>query len=102
MAITKESERGVRLSAAKADRALEDAAQNFLRKNGINFDLRKVEKSIRDNPGYSAAIAASAGFVVGGGMATPPGLAILFLFGRTAARAIAMDFIASIVRTPAR
>src|SRR5258708_1881426 len=85
-------------AAEKADRALVDTAQSYLRRRGFELDLRQVEKSIRDQPRSSAAIAASAGFIAGGGLATRPGLAMMILFARIAARETAVNFATSLMR----
>ena len=79
--------------AEKADEALRDTAERYLNRRGFDIDLRRVENSIRDRPLSSAAIAAGAGFVVGGGLATRPGIAILILFARIAVREAAFDFV---------
>src|SRR5258707_13698060 len=66
----------------KANNAIRDTAGTYLSKFGVSQD--KIEVAIRERPVPCAAIAAAAGFVLGGGMATRPGLAILSLFGRKA------------------
>jgi hypothetical protein len=50
---------------------VKNTAQGYLNQVGINFDLQQVEKTIRDKPLGSAAIAAVAGFIVGGGTENP-------------------------------
>jgi hypothetical protein len=60
--------------------------------------VRLEVRSIRDKPLRSAAIAAGAGFVIGGGMATRPALALLALFGRKAAKETATNLMAGMVR----
>lgn len=82
-------------AVSKADRAIRDTAQKYLNRSGIKIDLRQIEKSIREQPVRSAAIAAAAGFVVAGGMVTRLGVATLALFGRQAARETATNFISS-------
>jgi hypothetical protein len=89
----------VKKMAEKTDRAIVDTAQKYLRRRGVDFDLRQVEKTIREKPLSAAALAATAGFIVGGGLATRPGLAMLFLFGRMAARETAIDLVTGLVRT---
>lgn len=54
----------------KADGAIRDTAQKYLDRSGIKLDLQQIEKTIREKPLRSAAIAAGAGFVVGGGTVT--------------------------------
>jgi ElaB/YqjD/DUF883 family membrane-anchored ribosome-binding protein len=85
-------------AAKRADNAVRDTARTYLRKFGVNLDLEKIEKSIRDKPLPSAAIAAAAGFIIGGGLATRPAVAILALFGRKAAKETATNFMTGMVR----
>ncbi len=80
-------------AVSKADGAIRDTAQKYLDRSGIKLDLQQIEKTIREKPLRSAAIAAGAGFVVGGGMVTRLGVATLALFGRQAARETATNFI---------
>ena len=94
-----ESVTPVKKVAEKTDRAIVDTAQRYLRRGGVDFDLRQLEKTIREKPLSAAAIAATAGFIVGGGLATRPGLAMLMLFGRMAARETAVNFVTDMVRT---
>ena len=61
-----------------------------------------VEKWIRDRPLPSAAIAAAAGFIIGGGMASRPGVAMLALLGRKAAKQAATNMISGMVRSRMR
>jgi ElaB/YqjD/DUF883 family membrane-anchored ribosome-binding protein len=86
-------------AAEKADRALQDTAQKFLKRRGIEVDLRQIEKSIHDKPLSAAAVAATAGFIVGGGLATRPAIALLFLLGRMAAKETAVNLVAGMVRS---
>ena len=85
--------------AEKADRAVVDTAQKYLNCRGVEFDVRQLEKTIRDKPLSAAALAATLGFIVGGGLATRPGLAMLILFGRMAAKEAAVDLVTGMVRT---
>jgi len=71
-----ETTRPITEAANKVDDAVKDTASAYLRKVGLNLDLEQIETFIRDKPLPSAAIAAAAGFILGGGMATRPGLAI--------------------------
>jgi ElaB/YqjD/DUF883 family membrane-anchored ribosome-binding protein len=109
MALQNEGERDMDESTSptmdagkRADNAVRDTARTYLRKFGVNLDLDKIEKSIRDKPLPSAAVAAAAGFIIGGGMATRPAVAILALFGRKAARETATNFMTGMVRARTR
>ena len=109
MALQNEGERGMDEStspvmdaAKKADNAVRDTARTYLRKFGVNLDLENIEQSVRDKPLPSAAIAAAAGFIIGGGMATRPAVAILALLGRKAARETATNFMTGMVRARTR
>jgi hypothetical protein len=57
------------------------------------LDFQQIEKSIYEKPLTSAGIAAGAGFILGGGMATRPALALLAIFGRKAARDTAASLV---------
>jgi ElaB/YqjD/DUF883 family membrane-anchored ribosome-binding protein len=76
----------VKGAAKKAKGAVKDTAQQYLDTARMGFYLEDIEEGIRDRPYYSLAIAASAGFLLGGGLTTTPGIALLTLFGRKAAR----------------
>jgi ElaB/YqjD/DUF883 family membrane-anchored ribosome-binding protein len=86
----------------QAEKAVKDTAGRYLRSFGMNPDLAKVEKWIRDRPLPSAAIAAAAGFIIGGGMASRPGVAMLALLGREAAKQAATNMISGMVRSRMR
>ena len=88
-----ESLTSVNKTAGKADGAIRDTAQKYMDKAGLKLDLKQVETNIRSNPIPAVAIAAGAGFIVGGGMVTRLGLAMLTLFSRQAARETAANFI---------
>ncbi|SRR5712692_4796057 len=94
-----ESSPPVRKVAEKTDRAIVNTAQKYLNRRGVELDLRKLERTIREKPLSAAAIAATAGFIVGGGLATRPGIAILVLFGRIAARETAVNLVTEMVRS---
>jgi len=94
-----ESSTPVKKVAEKTDRAIVDTAQRYLKRRGIDFDLRQLERTIREKPLFAAALAATVGFIVGGGLATRPGLAMLMLLGRMAARETAVNFVTDMVRT---
>jgi ElaB/YqjD/DUF883 family membrane-anchored ribosome-binding protein len=89
-------------AAKKADRAVRDTARTYLDKFGVKLDLEQIEKSIRDKPLPSAAIAAAAGFIIGGGLATRAAAPILALFARAAAQETATNFMTGMVRTRTR
>jgi ElaB/YqjD/DUF883 family membrane-anchored ribosome-binding protein len=94
-----ESRPPIKKVAEKTDRAIVNTAQRYLNRRGVDFDLRRLEKTIRDKPLSAAAIAATAGFIFGGGLATRPGLAMLMLLGRMAAKETAVNFVTEVVRT---
>jgi hypothetical protein len=82
-----EDEQSSRASAAKTvTTAIRQTAQKYFDAAGMKIDLEVVEDRIRDQPLISMAIAAGADFIIGGGLTTGPGIALLGLFGRTAAR----------------
>ena len=54
---------------------------------------RDLREYVRDEPVTSLAIAAGAGFIVGGGVSTRLGLALLDFIGRIAVREAATYFI---------
>jgi ElaB/YqjD/DUF883 family membrane-anchored ribosome-binding protein len=94
-----ESSTPIKKVAEKTDRAIVNTAQRYLKRRGVDFDLRQLEKTIREKPLSAAALAATVGFIVGGGLATRPGLAMLILFGRMAAKETAVYFVTDMVRT---
>ncbi len=94
-----ESSTPVKKVAEKTDRAIVNTAQRYLKRRGVDFDLRQLEKTIREKPLSAAALAATIGFIVGGGLATRPGLAMLILFGRMAAKETAVNFVTEMVGT---
>ena len=96
-----ESTTPIMKAAQKADEALRDTAERYLNRRGFDIDLRRVENSIRERPLSSAAIAAGAGFIVGGGLATRPGIAILILFARIVVKEAAFDLVTGMM-TPRR
>jgi ElaB/YqjD/DUF883 family membrane-anchored ribosome-binding protein len=79
-------------AAKKASRAVKDTVRKNLDVAGIKVDLEATEKRIRDRPFFYLALAAGAGFVIGGGLATKKGAALLGLFGRKAAVETATNF----------
>jgi hypothetical protein len=82
----------------KASIAIKDTVRTYLTKFGINLDLEEMEKSIRDNPLPSAAIAAASGFIIGGGLTTRPVMEILALFSGRVAKATAANFMTGMIR----
>jgi|ERR1700733_10932711 len=63
--------------AGKTDIALRNTVQNYLERAGIKLDLEHFESNIRQQPLIAAAIAATAGFIFGGGAITRLGSALL-------------------------
>jgi len=94
-----ESRPPIKRAAEKTDRAIVDTAQRYLNTRGVDFDLRQLEKTIREKPLSAAALAATAGFIFGGGLATRPGLAMLMLLGRMAAKETAVNLVTEMVRS---
>jgi hypothetical protein len=86
----------------KADTAIKDTAGVYLKKFGVNLDLDQMEKWICDNPLRTTMIAAASGYILGGGMATRPGVAILALLGRKAAKETATQLVGGMVNARAR
>jgi ElaB/YqjD/DUF883 family membrane-anchored ribosome-binding protein len=89
---TEESIASATETAKKASRAVKDTARKNLDVAGIKVDLEATEKRIRDRPFLYLALAAGAGFVIGGSLATKAGAALLGLFGRKAAVERATNF----------
>jgi ElaB/YqjD/DUF883 family membrane-anchored ribosome-binding protein len=81
-------------AAKKTDSAISNTAQKYISRTRT----KEVETAIRNKPLAATALAAAAGFIVGGGMASRPGLLILALLGRKAAREIAINFAGEMVR----
>jgi hypothetical protein len=78
-------------AAKTANRAVRDTAQKYLNAAGMKIDLADIEERIRDRALFSVWIAVGIGFILGGGLATRPGVMLLGLFGRTAARQTATN-----------
>jgi ElaB/YqjD/DUF883 family membrane-anchored ribosome-binding protein len=85
----------------KADDAVRDTARTYLTRFGVKIDLEKIEKSIRHKPLRSAGIATGAGFVIGGGMTTRPGVALLAFFSWIAAKDAATHLLTCMLRARA-
>jgi hypothetical protein len=86
----------------KADIAIKDTAGVYLKKFGVKLDLDQMEKWICENPLCTTMIAAASSYILGGGMATRPGAAILALLGRKAAKETAAHLVSGIVNARAR
>src|ERR1700722_9793693 len=80
------------IAAKRTDSAIRNTARKYISTIGTN----DVEAAIRNKPLTAAGLAAAAGFVVGGGMASGPGLVILALLARKAAREIAINLVVEI------
>lgn len=82
-------------SAAQAadttNNAVKDTIQKYLNSAGLNVDVRDIEQRIRGRALFSLGIAAGVGFFLGGGLATRPGVIMVGLFARTAARRAAIN-----------
>jgi ElaB/YqjD/DUF883 family membrane-anchored ribosome-binding protein len=89
-----ESSDPVAETSKKIDSAIKSTAQKYLSMTRA----KELETTIRDQPLAAAAIAAVAGFVVGGGMASRPGVLIMALIGRKAARETAASFMGEMLR----
>jgi hypothetical protein len=76
----------------KAHTAVKETAEDYLNIAGLKVDLNRVEERIRNRPFYYLGLASGAGFIVGGGLATNIGRAVLALFGRKAASQAAANF----------
>jgi hypothetical protein len=85
-------------TAKKASRAVKDTAHKYLEAAGLKVDLDDIEKRIQDRPLFYLGLAAGAGFVIGGGLATNMGVALLGLFGRKAAIETATNFGRQVLR----
>jgi hypothetical protein len=57
----------------------------------MKVDLKDIEERLRARALFSLGIAAGAGFLLGGGLATKPGVILFGLFGRAAARQTATN-----------
>ena len=77
--------------AKTANRAVRDTAQRYLNVAGVNVDLENIEQRIRGRALLSLGLAAGTGFVLGGGLGTRPGVLMLAMFGRVAARRTATN-----------
>jgi hypothetical protein len=98
---TDESIASAAAATRTANRAMRDTAQKYLGAAGLKVNLEEFENKIRSRPLFYLAITAGAGFVVGGGMASKMGLALLGLAGRKAATEAATNFGRQILHQPA-
>ena len=74
-------------TATRTDRAIRNTAQKYISKIRTN----DVETAIGNKPLTAAALAAAAGFAVGGGRVSGPGMVILALFACEDARNLAIN-----------
>ncbi|HEX4211449.1 MAG TPA: hypothetical protein VHY56_13715 [Candidatus Binataceae bacterium] len=72
-------------AAAAANEAINETARKYLTRAGIKVDPKDIQNQIHDGPLFYLGVAAGAGFIVGGGLASKWGLALLGLAGRRAA-----------------
>ena len=79
-------------AARTANKTMKDTAQKYLGAVGLKVDFENLENKIRSRPLFCLAVTAGAGFVVGGGMASKMGLALLGLAGRKAAAETTTNF----------
>jgi len=84
--------------AETANRAMEDTVQEYLGAVGIRVNLEDIENNIRDNPLFYLAFATGAGFLLGGGMETKMGSALLGLLVHKLAAETATNFGREILR----
>ncbi|MBV8358207.1 MAG: hypothetical protein JO189_09770 [Deltaproteobacteria bacterium] len=77
--------------ANTANRAMRDTAQKYLDMAGMKVDLGDIEQRLRDRALFSLGLAMGIGFILGGGLATKPGVMLLGLFGRSAVRQTAKN-----------
>ena len=93
-----ESTSSIAGAAKQADEALRETAQEYIDRTPFTLDLKQLEAAIRENPMPAAGLAAAAGFVVGGGLASSMGLGLLALIGREVVRQTARNFIGGMMR----
>jgi hypothetical protein len=88
-------------AAKTANKAIDETARKYLAAAGIKVDLEDFQNRIRERPLFYLAIAASVGFIAGGGMASKWGLALLGVAGRRAAAETATNFGRQMLRQAA-
>src|SRR5437660_10459821 len=69
-------------AAKTANKEIDETPRQYLAAAGIKVDLEDLQNRIRERPLSYLAIAASVGFIAGGGMASKWGLELLGLAGR--------------------
>jgi hypothetical protein len=77
---------------------LKDTVRKYLDVAGIKVDLNEIQEVIRKRPLLSLGVAAGAGFVIGGGLATRLGVTLLASVGRKAATETATNFGRQVVQ----
>jgi hypothetical protein len=65
----------------RAEQAIKRTARRYITKAHLRIDLAQEEHAIRSKPLESVAIAASLGFILGGGVTTRLGIVALGTFG---------------------
>ncbi len=70
--------------ANTANGAFKNAVQRYLNAAGVNIDLAHFEQRVRERALFSLGLAASVGFVLGGGVATRLGSKLLEMFASKA------------------
>jgi hypothetical protein len=86
-----ESAASIAEGAKTVNSAIRDTAQKYLNAAGMKVNMKDIEKRLRDRGLLSLGVAAGLGFILGGGLATRPGVMLLGLFGRAAARQTEMN-----------
>jgi hypothetical protein len=88
-------------AAKSANKAIFETARKYLAATGIKVELEDFQNRIRQRPLAYLTIAASVGFVAGGGLASKWGLALLGIAGRRAATETATNFGRQMLRQAA-
>ena len=88
-------------AAKAANKAINDTARKYLAAAGSEVDLENIRNRIRNRPLFFIAIAAGAGFVIGGGMTSRMGLLLIGLAGRRAAAEAATNLGRPVLRQAA-
>jgi len=86
----------------KGHTAIKAATQRLLDDRGVKLNINQAEDFIRDKPIVWIGIAAAAGFIVGGGLVTRPGVALFFLMGRKMAGEITSNLVLGAIRAGRR
>jgi hypothetical protein len=82
-------------AATKMNNAIRITAEKYISRTTAT----EVERTIRENPLVATVLAATSGFVVGGGMTSRPGFLILALVVRKALRETGFHFVGEMVRS---